>query len=560
MALSEVSVANADRKVRPHPTQNEALLFEKSSPGKRGYMLPPLDVPVVDAASLLGAAHRTQSAELPELSEIEIIRHFTRLSTWNYSIDLGMYPLGSCTMKYNPRVNEYVARIEGLAEAHPYRPDSLAQGSLEVIDLLQRCLLEITGMDAITLQPAAGAHGELTGILLVRAWHESRGNPRRKILIPDSAHGTNPASAAICGYTVETLQSNAEGGIDLEALARQVDEGTAALMLTNPSTIGVFESQIHKIADILHAKGALLYMDGANMNALVGKARPGDFGVDVMHLNLHKTFSTPHGGGGPGAGPVACKAFLEPFLPIPILVRKTVTEGLGTKGLETLGAPGPDSGTWESKKLGAPSCCHPEPGAPSFRQFLGERVGDHESQSASLGWNYDRPQSIGRVRAFYGNVGIFIRALAYILANGPDGLRQTTEDAVLNANYIRSQLEDLYELPYTTASMHEVVFSDKRQAAKGVKTGDIAKRLIDYGFHPYTVSFPMIVHGAMMIEPTESESLDELDQFIAAMRAIAKEVDEDPELVKTAPHSTRVFRLDEVTAARKPILRWRPAS
>jgi glycine dehydrogenase subunit 2 len=538
MATSEISVANANRKVRPHPTQNEALLFEKSSPGKRAFLLPPLDVPAVDAAALLGAARRDQGAELPELSEIEIIRHFTRLSTWNYAIDLGMYPLGSCTMKYNPRVNEYVARIEGLAEAHPYRPESLAQGILEVIDLLQRCLLEITGMDAITLQPAAGAHGELTGILLVRAWHESQGNPRRKILIPDSAHGTNPASAAICGYAVETLQSNAEGGIDLEALARQVDEETAALMLTNPSTIGVFESQIAKIAEILHAKGALLYMDGANMNALVGKARPGDFGVDVMHLNLHKTFSTPHGGGGPGSGPVACKAFLEPFLPIPVLVRKTGTGelgtgGLGTKGLETPGAPGPDFGTWESRNLDQPQ--------------------------VSLGWSYDRPQSIGRVRAFYGNVGMFIRALAYILANGPDGLRQTTEDAVLNANYIRSQLEDLYELPYKTPSMHEVVFSDKRQAAKGVKTGDIAKRLIDYGFHPYTVSFPMIVHGAMMIEPTESESLEELDLFIAAMRAIAKEVDEDPELVKTAPHSTRVSRLDEVTAARKPILRWWPA-
>jgi glycine dehydrogenase subunit 2 len=321
MATSEVSVASTIKKVRPHPTQNEALLFEISSPGKSAYMLPALDVPAVDAAALLGASHRSQSAELPELSEIEIIRHFTRLSTWNYAIDLGMYPLGSCTMKYNPRVNETVARIEGLAESHPYRPDSLAQGSLEVVDLLQRCLLEITGMDAITLQPAAGAHGEFTGILLVRGWHESQGNPRKKVLIPDSAHGTNPASAAICGYTVETLKSNAEGGIDLDALRRQVDEDTAALMLTNPSTIGVFESQIAEIAKILHAKGALLYMDGANMNALVGKTRPGDFGVDVLHLNLHKTFSTPHGGGGPGSGPVACKAFLEPFLPTPVLAQ-----------------------------------------------------------------------------------------------------------------------------------------------------------------------------------------------------------------------------------------------
>ena len=498
-------------KVRPHQTQNEALVFEKSSPGKKAYKMPPLDVPAVDAAALLGDAHRKVPGLLPELSEIEIIRHFTRLSTWNYAIDLGMYPLGSCTMKYNPRVNELVARIEGLAEAHPYRPDSRAQGILEVIALLQKCLIEITGMDTITLQPAAGAHGEFTGILLVRAWHESQGNARKKILIPDSAHGTNPATAAICGYQVENLKSNAEGGIDLDALTRQVDEETAALMLTNPSTIGVFESQIHKIAEILHAKGALLYMDGANMNALVGKARPGDFGVDVMHLNLHKTFSTPHGGGGPGSGPVACKAFLEPFLPTPVLVR-------GTKGRGT------------------------------------ERL----TSEGQLGWDYDRPQSVGRVRAFYGNTGMFIRALAYILANGPDGLRQTTEDAVLNANYIRHGLEDYYELPYKTASMHEVVFSDKRQAAKGVKTGDIAKRLIDYGFHPYTVSFPLIVHGALMIEPTESESLEELDLFIDAMRAIAREVEETPDLVKTAPHSTRVSRLDEVQAARKPILRWRP--
>ena len=506
-------------KVRPHPTQNEALLFEKSSPGKRAYKLPPLDVPAVNAdGAAWRRASRKDRAELPELSEIEIIRHFTRLSTWNYAIDLGMYPLGSCTMKYNPRVNEFVARIEGLAEAHPYRPESLAQGILEVLDLLQRCLLEITGMDAITLQPAAGAHGEFTGILLTRAWHESQGNPRRRVLIPDSAHGTNPASAAICGYTVENLKSNADGGIDLDALERQVDEETAALMLTNPSTLGVFEHQIARIADILHAKGALLYMDGANMNALVGKVRPGDFGVDVMHLNLHKTFSTPHGGGGPGSGPVACKAFLEPFLPIPVLVRKAGNEGTREQGNE------------QTREQGS-----------------GNR--ERRSRATELHWDYNRPRSVGRVRAFYGNTGMFIRALAYILANGPDGLRQTTEDAVLNANYIRKKLEDLYELPYKTASMHEVVFSDKRQAAHGVKTGDIAKRLIDYGFHPYTVSFPLIVHGALMIEPTESESREELDLFIDAMRSIAREAEENPELVKTAPHSTRVSRLDEAQAA-----------
>ena len=550
------------KKVRPHPTQNEALLFEKSAAGKRAYKLPPLDVPPANPAALLGSAHRKVPGLLPELSEIEIIRHFTRLSTWNYAIDLGMYPLGSCTMKYNPRVNELVARIEGLAEAHPYRPDDLAQGSLEIIDLLQRCLLEITGMDAITLQPAAGAHGELTGILLVRAWHQSQGNPRRKVLIPDSAHGTNPATAAICGYTVENLKSNPEGGIDLEALTAQVDSETAALMLTNPSTIGVFESQIHKIADILHAKGALLYMDGANMNALVGKVRPGDFGVDVMHLNLHKTFSTPHGGGGPGSGPVACKAFLEPFLPIPVLVRKPSPAQAASSDLshpQTPGAPGPSLlGTRDTTEAPLPSANPaPTPGAPMSLVRGGGGTGETKN-IGSLAWDYNRPRSVGRVRAFYGNTGMFIRALAYILANGPDGLRQTTEDAVLNANYIRHKLQDIFELPYQTASMHEVVFSDKRQAARGVKTGDIAKRLIDYGFHPYTVSFPMIVHGAMMIEPTESESVEELDLFIDAMRQIAREVEETPDLVKTAPHSTRVSRLDEVTAARKPILRWRP--
>ena len=529
---------------------------------------------------MLGAAHRETAGLLPELSEIEIIRHFTRLSTWNYAIDLGMYPLGSCTMKYNPRVNEFVSRIEGLAEAHPYRPDTLAQGVLEIIELLQKCLMEITGMEAITLQPAAGAHGEFTGILLVRAWHESNGNARKKILIPDSAHGTNPATAAICGYAVENLKSNAEGGIDLEALERQVDEETAALMLTNPSTIGVFESQIHKIADILHAKGALLYMDGANMNALVGKVRPGDFGVDVMHLNLHKTFSTPHGGGGPGSGPVACKGFLEPFLPTPVLVRGqgsgvrgqgsgvrgqgSEEQGLGTEGLgaRESSAPGPSTESWE--------CADHDPlppgASPMFRAPVAPKVELETDEKPNLivtegelHWNYDRPQSVGRVRAFYGNTGMFIRALAYILANGPDGLRQTTEDAVLNANYIRAKLEDVYELPYKTASMHEVVFSDKRQAAKGVKTGDIAKRLIDYGFHPYTVSFPLIVPGALMIEPTESESLEELDLFVAAMRSIAREVEETPELVKTAPHSTRVSRMDEVQAARRPVLRWKPA-
>ena len=489
------------RKATRHVSQNEGLIFEKSSAGKAAWKLPPLDVPEVDVKQALGDSARKDLGNMPEVSEIEIIRHFTRLSTWNYAIDLGMYPLGSCTMKYNPRVNEVVARLDGLANGHPYQPEKISQGALRILKTLSECLIEITGMDAITLQPAAGAHGELTGLLMVRAHHHSKGHPRKKILIPDSAHGTNPATAATVGYAVENLKSNSQGMVDAGALAAQINEDVAALMLTNPNTLGVFEQEIHKIADIMHARGGLLYMDGANMNALVGKVRPGDFGVDLMHLNLHKTFSTPHGGGGPGSGPVAVKQFLEPFLPKPVVITK------------------PD---------------------------------------ATLGFEYNRPQSVGRVRAFYGNFGMFVRALAYIFANGPDGLRQTTEDAVLNSNYIRKGLEGSYDLPYSTPSMHEVVFSDKLQAKKGVRTMDIAKRLIDYGFHPYTTAFPLIVPGALMIEPTESESREEMDLFIEAMRSIAEEVNEDPQLALNAPHSTRVSRLDEVTAARKPILRWKP--
>ena len=490
------------RKATRHVNQNEGLIFEKSSAGKAAWKLPPLDVPEVDTQKLLGSSERKDLGNMPEVSEIEIIRHFTRLSTWNYAIDLGMYPLGSCTMKYNPRVNEVVSRLEGLANGHPYQPEKVSQGALRIIKTLSECLIEITGMDAITLQPAAGAHGELTGLLLVRAYHQSKGHPRKKILIPDSAHGTNPATAATVGYAVENLKSDARGMVDVAALAAQMNEDVAALMLTNPNTLGVFEQDIAKIADLMHAKGGLLYMDGANMNARVGKVRPGDFGVDLMHLNLHKTFSTPHGGGWPGSGPVAVKKILEPFLPKPVLITKA---------------------------------------------------------DGTLGFEYDRPQSVGRVRAFYGNFGMFIRALAYTLANGPDGLRQTTEDAVLNANYIRKGLEGAYDLPYSTPSMHEVVFSDKLQGKKGVHTMDIAKRLIDYGFHPYTTAFPLIVPGALMIEPTESESTEEMDLFIEAMRSIAQEVEEDPEMVLAAPHTTRVSRLDEVAAARKPVLRWKPS-
>jgi glycine dehydrogenase subunit 2 len=488
------------KKATTHLSQNEALIFERSSPGKFAYRLAPLDVPEADARAELGDALRGESAALPEVSEIEIVRHFTRLSTWNYAVDHGMYPLGSCTMKYNPRVNEAVARLEGINGVHPYQPESISQGALRIMKALSEQLIEITGMDAITLQPAAGAHGEFTGILLMRAYLESKGNPRKKVLIPDSAHGTNPATAHMAGYQVENLASNSRGMVELAALEAQMNEDVAGLMLTNPNTLGIFEQQIGKIAEIIHTKGGLLYMDGANMNALVGKARPGDFGVDVMHLNLHKTFSTPHGGGGPGSGPVACKAQLEPFLPTPVLV---------------------ESG-------------------------------------GQLRLDYDRPRSIGRVRAFYGNFGMFVRALAYIMANGPDGLRHTTEDAVLNNNYLRKRLEGAFDLPYSTPTMHETVFSDKLQAQNGIKTGDIAKRLIDYGFHPYTVSFPLVVPGALMIEPTESEPLEELDQFVEAMQAIAQEAIESPELVKEAPHFTRLSRLDETAAARKPVLRWKP--
>ena len=498
--LTEMEAPPTIHDARTHVSRSENLIFERSAPGKRGMELPPLDVPAVDPAAALGREFLRDAVEgFPEVSEIETIRHFTRLSTWNYAIDIGMYPLGSCTMKYNPRVNEFVARLDGLAGAHPMQPGEVAQGCLRILHDLQKSLLAITGMDAATLQPAAGAQGELTGLLMIRAYLASKGNPRKRVLIPDSAHGTNPASVVIAGYEVQNVKSNRLGEIDTDHLREFVTEDVAALMVTNPNTLGVFEERIAEIAAILHERGALLYMDGANMNALAGVARPGDFGVDVMHLNLHKTFSTPHGGGGPGAGPVLAKKILEPFLPVPVLVQKD-----GRFALDS-----------------------------------------------------NRPQSVGRVRAYCGNFGVLLRALSYILAYGP-GVRQATEDAVLNANYIRKNLEEYFDLPYDAPSMHEVVFSDARQKRNGVNTMDMAKRLIDYGFHPYTTAFPLIVPGAMMIEPTESESRVECDNFIDAMRSIAQEAESNPELVKTAPHNTRVGRLDEVAAARKPILRWKP--
>jgi glycine dehydrogenase subunit 2 len=478
--------------------QPEKLLFEISRPGRRGSMLAPLDVPDPGRYDLPAAFTRDDLEGFPELSETEVARHYTRLSRLNYAIDLGLYPLGSCTMKYNPKVNEQVARLPGFAGAHPQMPEAFVQGSLRLMHDLERMLCAICGMDRFTLQPAAGAQGELVGIMMVRAYHLSRGNPRRVVLIPDSAHGTNPASAHIAGYTVEQITSNPKGCVDLEALRRRMADDVAVLMLTNPNTLGVFESEIEAIARAVHAKGGLLYMDGANLNAFVGQARPGDMGVDVHHLNLHKTFSTPHGGGGPGAGPVGVKKILEPFLPVPTV----------------------------------------------------EKEGDRYRLS------HERPGSIGKVRAFFGNFGMHARAYAYILALGPQGLRRMSETAVLNANYIRRKLEKVYHLPYDSPTMHEVVFSDRSLEALGVQTLDVAKRLMDYGFHPMTIYFPLIVKGAMMIEPTESESREELDAFIEAMLSIAEEARRDPDLVRTAPHTTPIRRLDEVSAARNPVLRW----
>jgi glycine dehydrogenase subunit 2 len=495
-------------KVTTHINANEALIFERSQPGRVGYRLPALDVDEQPIGEIVPQKFlRDDDLEgVPEVSEVDVIRHFVRMSTWNYSIDQGMYPLGSCTMKYNSRLNEKVARIPGFANLHPLSEAEDAQGALQVIYELQEDLAEITGLPGISLQPAAGAHGEMTGVMIIRAFIDARDGEggsakRRTMLIPDSAHGTNPASAHLSGFSVKTIRSTAEGLTDLDHLRELCAGGNVAgLMLTNPNTLGLFERNIQEICRIVHDAGGLVYMDGANMNALVGIARPGDMGVDVIHLNLHKTFSTPHGGGGPGCGPCCCTKELEPFLPVPRIVK--------------------DSGQFK------------------------------------LDFKY--PQSIGRVKAFLGNYGMMLRALAYIQTHGNDGLREATEAAVLNARYIAHGLTSDYEKPFNAPPMHEVVFTDKRQTRKGVHTLDIAKRLIDYGFHPMTIYFPLIVQGAMLIEPTESVGRQELDQFIDAMRAIAREAQEDPELVINAPHDTRIGRLDEAAAARKPVLRWKP--
>lgn len=480
--------------------REQALIFEISQPGRVAYNLPELDVEAVPLTDLLPASVlRETPADLPEVSELDLIRHYTALSRRNYGVDNGFYPLGSCTMKYNPKINEDVARYPGFSRIHPYQPEESIQGALELLYLLQNDLAEITGMDQVTLQPAAGAQGEWTGLMMIRAYHESRGDKRTKVIVPDSAHGTNPASAAVAGFDTITVMSNERGLVDLDALRAAVGPDTAALMLTNPNTLGLFEEEIVQIAKIVHEAGGLLYYDGANANAILGYARPGDMGFDVVHLNLHKTFSTPHGGGGPGAGPVGVKQSLIPFLPKPMVAKK-------------------EDGTF----------------------YL-----DH-----------DMPQSIGRVKAYYGNFGILVRAYVYIRQHGPEGLKRISENAVLNANYMMRQLAPYYDLPFDRHCKHEFVLSGKKQKKKGVRTLDIAKRLLDFGYHPPTIYFPLIVEECLMIEPTESESKETLDQFIEAMIQIAREVEENPELVTDAPRSTVVRRLDETLAARKPVLRY----
>ncbi|MBB4825706.1 glycine dehydrogenase subunit 2 [Sporosarcina luteola] len=481
--------------------ENQPLIFEVSKEGRIGYSLPELDVPEVDLANLLPQAYiRSEEAALPEVSELDIMRHYTALSNRNHGVDTGFYPLGSCTMKYNPKINEAVARLSGFANIHPLQEESTVQGAMEIMYDLQEHLSEITGMDEVTLQPAAGAHGEWTALMMIRAYHEANGDfNRTKVLVPDSAHGTNPASATVAGFDTITVKSNDNGLVDIEDLKSKVGDDTAALMLTNPNTLGLFEEDILKMAEIVHGVGGKLYYDGANLNAVMAKARPGDMGFDAVHLNLHKTFTGPHGGGGPGSGPVGVKADLAPFLPKPVLVKE------------------------------------------------GERYT----------FEYNRPQSIGRVKPFYGNFGIYLRAYTYIRSMGPDGLKAVTEYAVLNANYMMRRLEPYFDLPYPQHCKHEFVLSGRRQKKLGVRTLDMAKRLLDFGYHPPTIYFPLNVEEGMMIEPTETESKETLDSFIDAMIQIAKEVKETPEIVQEAPHTTVVNRLDETKAARHPVLRYK---
>jgi glycine dehydrogenase subunit 2 len=477
------------------------LLYEKAAAGKRAFRFPACDVPEVNASDLVPNEYlRAQPANLPEVSEIDVVRHFTQLSRRNHGVDVDFYPLGSCTMKYNPRINETVARLPGLAQTHPLQPAETVQGNLKLLHTMEQRLCEVTGMDRMTFQPAAGAHGELTGVLMIKKYHESRGDLQRsKIIVPDSAHGTNPATAAMAGFEVVSIKSAHDGSVDLEALKAAVGPDTAGLMMTNPSTLGLFDPNVKQVAQIVHEAGGLVYYDGANLNAIMGYARPGDMGFDVVHLNLHKTFSQPHGGGGPGAGPVGVKKILEPFLPLPLV-------------------------------------------SMQGEQFV-------------LDW--DRPQSIGKLRAFTGSFGVMVRSYAYMLAYGPE-LKEVSEYAVLNANYIMAHLRKFYDLPVDRYCMHECVLSAKTLKNEvGVKTLDIAKALLDEGVHPPTIYFPLIVEEAIMVEPTETEDKATLDRFINSMIAIYKTAKEDPEKVKSAPHNTVVGRLDEALAARKPNLRYK---
>ncbi|HEY4602621.1 MAG TPA: aminomethyl-transferring glycine dehydrogenase subunit GcvPB [Cerasibacillus sp.] len=476
------------------------LIFERSKEGRVSYSLPELDVPEVDLSEEFSDEYIRQTPpELPELSELELMRHYTALSTRNFGVDSGFYPLGSCTMKYNPKINEDVARLPGFSHIHPYQDPKTVQGALEMMYDMQEQLKEITGMDEISLQPAAGAHGEWSGLMMIRAFHEANGDFKRtKVIVPDSAHGTNPASATVAGFESITVKSNEKGLVDLEDLKRVVGEDTAALMLTNPNTLGLFETEILEMKKIVHEAGGRLYYDGANLNAIMGYARPGDMGFDVVHLNLHKTFSGPHGGGGPGSGPIGVTKELEPFLPKPVITKD-------------------DNG---------------------------------------YTFDYDRPQSIGRVKPYYGNFGIYLRAYTYIRTLGAEGLKKVSEYAVMNANYIMRKLESAYELPFEQHCKHEFVLSGKKQKKLGVRTLDIAKRLLDYEYHPPTIYFPLNVEEAMMIEPPETETKETLDGFIETMLTIADEVENNPEIVQEAPHTTVVKRLDETLAARKPVLKY----
>lgn len=474
------------------------LLFEQSVEGRSGASLPPLEVPLSDAAELFGELYRADSAELPELSEPEVFRHFVRLSQQNFAIDLGMYPLGSCTMKYNPKVNEWAARLPGFSGLHPMAPDEHVQGALELMYRLERALAEVCGMDRVTLHPAAGAQGELCGLMMIRAYHASTGRNPTKVLIPDTAHGTNPASCALNGLKAVPFPAGEDGTLTMEKIAPFIDDEVAAVMITNPNTVGLFEGEIQEIADLVHKNGGLVYGDGANLNALMGRARPGDLGIDVMQFNLHKTFTTPHGGGGPGCGPVGYKSILGDFAPSPTV----------------------------------------EPVEDGYRL------------------DFNRPKSIGRLRAFQGNFGMMVRAYAYIREMGAEGLSLATDLAVLNANYLRVRLGELWNVAYDRVCMHEVIINDQHLREHKISTMDVAKRLMDYGFHPPTVYFPLVVKNAMLIEPTETETKDTLDSFVDALAAISQEASETPEKVKAAPHLTRLRRLDETRAARQPVLRY----